>query len=137
MAEAETSTEVQDVAFKWMQIAKAVARGGMEPEEGIEELEALAEAHPTDRQWLLDEIETIRVQFGLDVTESIRDDRGTYWDKLGAVMQALLDERLDHKRALELLRHIDARHPEHKEQTAKLVDGIAESPLRRYLDSED
>ncbi len=137
MAEAETPTDVQEVAFKWMQIANAVAQGRLTPEDGVNRLEALAEENPEDRDWLRDEIETIRQQFGLDVADSIRSGEGSYWDKLGSVMQALLDERLDHERALELLRLIDADHPEYAEQTAKLIDGIADSPLRRYLDMDD
>lgn len=137
MAEAETPTDVEEVTFQWIQIANAVAQGRLTPEEGVAGLQALAEQYPADRDWLQDEIETIRQQFALDVADSIRDSQSSYWDKLGAVMQALLDERLDHKRALELLGIIDADHPEHSGQTAKLIDGIADSPLRRYLEMDD
>jgi hypothetical protein len=137
MAKEKTPTDVQEVALKWMQIARAVARGRQTPEQGVRRLEALAEAFPEDRAWLEDEIGTIRYQFGLDVAESIRDGQYSYWDKLGAVMQALLKERLDHERALGLLEQIDKDYPEQNEQTAKLIEGIAASPLRRYLDPDD
>ena len=137
MAEAETPTDVQGITFKWMQIAQAVARGRLASEEGVIMLQALAEAHPADRDWLQDEIETIRRQFGLDVAKSIRDGQGSYWEKLHSVIDALLDERLDHQRALELLRLIDADHPEHTEQTARLVSDIADSPLRQFLEMDD
>jgi hypothetical protein len=137
MTEEETPTDVQDTAFKWLKIANAVARGRLAPEEGVARLEALAEAHPADRDWLQDEIDTVRRQFGLDVADSIRCGRGSYWDKVGSVMQALLDDRLDPERALQLLRLIDVAHPEQTEQTTKLIDGIAESPLRRYLELDD
>jgi hypothetical protein len=137
MAKAKTPTDVQEVALKWMQIARAVAWGRLTPEEGVRQLEALAEVYPADRVWLEDEIGTIRRQFGLDVAESIRGGKHSYWDKLGSVMQALLDERLHHERALELLEQIDGDYPEHNEQTAKLIEGIAASPLRRYLAPDD
>jgi hypothetical protein len=137
MAEADTPTDIEEITFQWIQVARAVARGRLTPEEGISRLQALADEHPADRDWLQDEIETIRQQFGLDVAESIRGGQGSYWDQIGALMEALLDERLDHERALELLRVIDAGHPEHSDQTAKLIEGIAASPLRRYLDTDD
>ena len=137
MTEAKTPTDVQEIALEWMQIARAVAWGRLTPEEGVGQLRALADTSPEDRVWLEDEIETIRHRFGLDVAENIRDDRHSYWDKLGAVMQALLDERLHHERALELLEQIDRDYPEQNEQTAKLIEGIAASPLRRYLDPDD
>lgn len=137
MAETETPTDVEEVTFKWMQIANAVAQGRLVPEQGIAKLQALAEAHPADNDWLQDEIETIRRQFGLDVAERIRDGQGNYWDKLRSVIDALLDDRLDHDRALELLTAIDAQHPEHAEQTAKLISGIADSPLRQLLQMDD
>jgi hypothetical protein len=73
----------------------------------------------------------------LNVAEIVRDDQPSYWDKLGAVIQALLDERLDHERALELLEQIDRDYPEQNEQTANLIEGIAASPLRRYLNPND
>jgi hypothetical protein len=137
MVKAKTPTDVQEVALKWMQIARAVAWGRLPPEQGVRQMEALAEAYPADREWLEDEIDTMRHQFGLDVAESIRDDRATFWNKLGAVIQALLDERLDHDRALELLERIDRDYPEHHEQIGKLIEGIAASPLRRYLEKID
>ena len=79
----------------------------------------------------------IRQQFGLNVAESIREGQGSYWEKLRSVIEALLDERLDHDRALELLKLIDADHPEHAEQTARLMSGIADSPLRWFLGMDD
>jgi hypothetical protein len=137
MAEEETSADAHEVTFQWIQIAQAVARGRLAPEEGVARLRALADEYPADRDWLWDEIETIRRQFALDVAEDICNGQGSYWDKMGSIMQALLDERLDHERALELLWLIDADHPEHAEQTARLIDGIANSPLRRLLETDD
>jgi hypothetical protein len=137
MAEAETPTEVAEVTFQWMQIANAVAQGRLTPEEGITGLQALADAHPADRSWLEDEIETIWRQFGLDVARRIRSGQGNYWDKLRSVLDALLGDRLEHDRALELLMAIDAQHPEHTQQTGKLIRGIADSPLRRLLRADD
>lgn len=138
MAETELPTDVQEITFQWLQIANGVAKGRLAPEEGVTMLKRLAEeAHPEDREWLQDEIETIRRQFGLDVAEQIQDGQGDYWDKLRLVIEALLDERLDHERALALLGAIDAQHPEQTEQTTKLIAGIADSPLRRLLRSDD
>lgn len=137
MAEEEASPDVQEVTFKWMQIAQAIARGRMSPEDGVARLNALAEAHPKDRDWLTDEADTIRRHFGLDVAESIRAGQGNYWDKLRSLVDALLDERMDHERALELLHLINSDHPEHTEQTSKLINGIADSPLRQILDLKD
>jgi hypothetical protein len=137
MAEADSPTGAEGITFQWIQIANAVAQGRLPPEEGVARLQALANEHPEDQEWLRDEIETIQQQFGLDVVNSIRDGQGSYWDKVGAVMQALLQERLDHTRALELLHVIDADHPEHAEQTAKLIDDIGNSPLRWYLETDD
>ena len=138
MSETELPTDVQEITFQWLQIANGVAKGRLAPEEGVTMLKRLAkEAHPEDREWLQDEIETIRRQFGLDVAEQIQDGQGDYWDKLRMVIEALLDERLDHERALALLGAIDAQHPEQTEQTTKLIAGIADSPLRRLLRSDD
>jgi len=136
MDEIQLSIETQDVAVQWFQIAKGVAQGQLTPEEGIAGLHALAEAYPTDRDWLQEEIETIWRQFGLDVAEHVRAGYGSYWEKIRQVVTALLDERLDHARALELLALIDAQHPEHTAQTAHLVKGIRESPLRHYLEKD-
>jgi hypothetical protein len=137
MAEAELPVDVQEITFQWMQIASGVAQGRLAPEQGVTLLQALAEAHPEDREWLQDEIETIRRQFGLDVAERISAGRGAYWEKLRLVIEALLDERLDHERALALLQAIDAQHPEHTAETSKLLDGIADSPLRQLLKRDD
>lgn len=139
MAESGSQTDVgvEQVTVQWLQIANGVARGRLAPEEGVARLEALAEAHPEDREWLEDEVEMIRRHFGLDVAESVRKGEGSYWDKLRRVIDALLDERLDHERALELLALIDSQHPEHAEETFKLISGIKESPLRRILDTND
>ena len=79
----------------------------------------------------------LRRQFGLDVAERVNDGQYAYWDKLRLVIEALLDERLDHDRALALLQAIDAQHPEHSAETSKLLDGIADSPLRQLLKSDD
>ena len=136
MAETEKAAgDPEGVVFEWMRITQAVARGRLVPEEGVARLQALAEAHSADRCWLQDEIETIRRQFALDVTQSVHSGQGGYWDKLRAVIGALLDERLDHGRALELLQRIQTDHPEHAGQVAQLIDGIATSPLRELLDS--
>ena len=137
MAESEAPKDVHGVTFEWMQITQAVARGRLAPEEGVSKLQALAETNPADRDWLQAEIETIRQQFGLNVAKRVRDDQGSYWEKLRSVIEALLDERLDHDRALDLLKLIDADHPEHAEQTARLMSGIADSPLRRFLGMDD
>ena len=136
MAEKEKAAgDPEGVVFEWMRITQAVARGRLAPDEGVARLRTLAEAHPADRCWLQDEIETIRRQFGLDVTQSVHSGPGSYWDKLRAVIEALLDERLDHDTALELLQRIQTDHPEHAEQIARLIEGIAASPLRQLLDS--
>jgi thioesterase domain-containing protein len=137
MAEAENQTEVREVVFEWLQIASGVAQGLLAPEEGVAMLQALAEAHPADRDWLQEEVGTIRHQFGLDIADLIRNGESSYWDKLRLVIKALLDERMDHELALALLRTIDAQHPEHAEQTAALINGIENSPLRRLLDMDD
>jgi len=138
MSETELPTDVQEITFQWLQIANGVAKGRLAPEEGVAMLRRLAEeALPEDREWLQDEIDTIRRQFGLDVTEQVGEGRGDYWEKLHLVLEALLDERLDHERALALLGAIDAQHPEQTEQTAKLIAGIADSPLRKLLNSDD
>jgi hypothetical protein len=131
MAETETPTDVDDVTLQWLQIANAVAWGRLSPEEGVAELKGLAEAHPGNRDWLNEEIDIIERQFALDVVKSVRGGREGYWDKLRLVIRALLDERLDHDQALQLLKLIDLDHPEHAAHTARLVDGIAASPLRR------
>lgn len=133
----QTDVEVEQVTVQWLQIANGVARGRLAPEEGAARLAALAEAHPEDREWLEDEVEMIRRHFGLDVAEIVRKGEGSYWDKLRRVIDALLDDRLDHERALELLTLIDSQHPEHTEETFKLISGIGESPLRRILDTDD
>jgi len=137
MAETEIPADVRTVTLQWMQIANGVARGQLAPEQGVALLQALAEAHPADGPWLQDEIETIRRQFGLDVSERIHAGQGSYWDKLRSVLDALLDERMDHERALSLLALIDAQHPEQTEQTTKLITGIENSPLRQLFDSDD
>ena len=137
MAQKETQTEVQEVAFEWLRIASEVAQGLLAPEEGIAMLQALAEACPTDRDWLEEETETIRYQFGLNIADAIQAGEGSYWDKLLSVVEALLDERIDHERALGLLALIDAQHPDHTEQTAALISDIADSPLRQFLDMDD
>lgn len=129
--------DVEPVTVQWLQIASGVARGRLAPAEGAARLEALAEAHPDDREWLEDEIEMIRRYFALDVAESICNGEGSYWDKLRRVIAALLDERLDHDRALELLTLIDTQHPEQTEETFRLISGIQKSPLRRLLDRND
>ncbi len=137
MAETEVSADAEGITFEWIQIANAVAQGRLTPEEGVSKLQALAEAHPADREWLQDEMETIRRQFGLDVVQSIRDDQGDYWDKTLSVINALLDERLDHERALELLTLINTKHPEHAENTNRLIRGLKDSPMRRLLKQDD
>ncbi len=134
MDEIQLAIETQDVAVQWFQIAKGVAQGQLTPEEGIAGLQALAEAYPADHDWLQEEIETIWRQFGLDVAERIREAQTGYWEKIRQIVMALLDERLDHARALELLSLISAQHPEHAAQTARLVQGIQDSPLRHYLE---
>jgi hypothetical protein len=133
----QTEVEVEQVTVQWLQIANGVARGRLAPEEGAARLAALAQAHPEDREWLEDEVEMIRRHFGLDVAEFVRKGEDGYWTKLRRVIDALLDDRLDHERALELLRLIDSQHPEHTEETFKLISGISESPLRRILDTDD
>jgi hypothetical protein len=133
----DVDVDVEQVTVQWLQIANGVARGRLAPEEGAARLAALAEAHPEDREWLEDEVEMIRRYFALDVAERIHNGEGSYWDKLRQVVDALLDERLDHNRALELLTLIDAQHPEQTEETFKLISGIQESPLRRMLDTDD
>ncbi len=137
MAESNSPIGAEGITFQWIRIANAVAQGRITPEEGVAQLQVLAKEHPEDQEWLQDEIETIQQQFGLDVVNSVREGQGSYWDKVGAVMQALLQERLDHIRALELLRIIDADHPEHTEQTTSLIDDIGNSPLRWYLETDD
>jgi hypothetical protein len=137
MAEERIPTDIQTVTLKWMRIANGVARGHLGPEEGIAMLQALAEENPEDRDWLQDEIETIWHQFGLDVAEKIRNGQGSYWDKLRLVLNALLDERMDYNRTLDLLMLIDAQHPQHTEQTSKLINGIEDSPLRHFLETDD
>jgi hypothetical protein len=136
-ADIDVDIDVEQVTVQWLRIANGVARGRLTPEEGAARLEALAEAHPEDREWLEDEVEMIRRYFALDVAESIRGGEGSYWDKLRQVIDALLDERLDHDRALELLTLIDNQHPEQTEETFRLISGIQESPLRRLLDRDD
>jgi hypothetical protein len=137
MAKAEVPADVQEITFQWMQIASGVAQGRLAPEQGVTMLQALAEDHPDDREWLQEEIETIRRQFGLDIAENISDGQGDYWEKLRLVIEALLDERLDHERALALLQTIDTQHPEHTAETSRLLEGIADSPLRRLLKSDN
>jgi hypothetical protein len=137
MAAAEDQIGIQEATFEWLQIVSGVAQGLLAPEEGITMLQALAEAHPADRDWLLEEAETIRRQFGLDVADRIRAGEGGYWDKLLSVVEALLDERMEHERALELLALIDEQHPEHTEQTNALLSDIEDSPLRRFLEMND
>ena len=137
MAEAESQTEVQTVTLEWMQITNGVAQGSLAPEEGIAALQALAEAHPAERDWLQAEAEMIRCQFGLDIATRIREGAGSYWDKLLSVIEALLDEHLDHERALVLLETIHAQHPEHTETTAALISNIKDSPLRQFLEMDD
>jgi hypothetical protein len=137
MAETGIPTDVQDVTHHWMRIANALARGQLAPEDGVARLRTLAEEYPEDREWLDEEIEIIRRQFALDVIESVQGGQGSYWEKLRLVIQALLSERLDHDRALELLKSIDAGYPEHAAHTAKLIEGISQSPLRRYLEKDN
>jgi hypothetical protein len=136
MTEAEIPIEVEEITSKWMHIANAVAYGRLDPEEGVARLQDLAQANPADRDWLQDEIETIRRQFGLDVAERIHKGQGDYWDQLRAVIDALLDDRLDHDRALSLLEFIDAQHPEHTDNTQRLISGVANSPLRRMVGTD-
>jgi hypothetical protein len=131
MAETETPTDVEDVTLQWLKIANAVAWGRLSPEEGVAELSGLADAHPANRDWLDEEIEIIERQFALDVVRSVRGGQEGYWDKLRLVIRALLDERLDHDQALKLLKLIDLNHPEYSAHTARLIDGIAASPLRQ------
>lgn len=137
MAREKTQIEVQEVTFEWIQIASGVAQGLLEPEEGAAMLQALAEAHPADYEWLQEEVETIRHQFGLDIADYVHHGQGSYWDKLRVVIMGLLDERLDHKNALALLRTIDAQHPAQTEQTTALIEGIESSPLYQFLKTED
>ncbi len=137
MAGAKNHIEVQKAAFEWLQIASGVAQGLLAPEEGVSGLQALAEAFPADRDWLQEEIETIRRQFGLDVAARICDGQDSYWAKVRSLVDALLDDRMDYDRALTLLRTIDAQHPEHAEQTATLIDGIENSPLYQCLMMDD
>lgn len=124
------------VAMQWFQIAKGVAQGQLTPEEGVAALHALAMSFPDDRDWLQEEIETIRWQFGLDVAEAIQEGRGSYWEKIRLILTALLDERLDHARALHLLSLVAEQHPDQAEQTARLIEGLDNSPLRHLLDAE-
>jgi hypothetical protein len=137
MVQGKNPAEGTDVAFLWMQIASGVARGRLTPEEGVARLRELAQAHPADREWLQEEMETIRTQFGLDVTEAVRAGQGGYWGKLLAVIEALLSDRMEHARALDLLRSIDAQYPEHTERTTRLIADITDSGLRRFLNDED
>ena len=137
MAGEKTQTEAQEVTFEWIQIASGVAQGLLDPEEGAAMLQALAEAHPADYEWLQEEVETIRRQFGLDIVDYVHHSQGSYWDKLRSVIMGLLDERLDHVHALALLREIDAQHPEQTEQTGSLIEGIENSPLYQFLMMED
>jgi len=137
MGEMDISIKAQDVAIQWFQIAKGVAQGQLTPEEGVGGLRTLADAFPQDSDWLYEEIETIRHQFGLDVIERIQADEGVYWEKIRWVVTALLDERLDHARTLTLLSLINTQHPEHDEKTARLMQGLQDSPLRHYLDPKD
>lgn len=134
---AEAKTEEIEVTLQWMQIASGVAQGLIAPEEGVAMLKALVETHPADRDWLQEEIATIRYQFGLDIADQIRDGGSSYWDKLLLVVEGILDERLVHTRALELLALIDTQHPEHAEGTSTLISDIEDSPLRRFLEMDD
>jgi hypothetical protein len=133
MAGKETQIGLQDVTLEWIRIASAVAEGLLAPEDGAVMLQALAEAHPADYEWLREEVETIRHHFGLDIVEYVRHGQGSYWTKLRLVITGLLDERLDHAHALELLRALNAQHPEHTEQTTVLIEGIENSPLYQFL----
>ena len=137
MAEAETPAGEQTVTSEWMRIGSRVAEGLLTPEDGIAALQALAEAHPDDRDWLQEEVEMIQHRFGLDIVARICAGSDGYWDKLLSVIEALLDERLDHKRALALLETIDTQHPEHAENTAALKSDIENSPLRQLLAMDD
>jgi hypothetical protein len=137
MTDTEDPTDADDAAFLWMQVANHVARGRFTPEEGVARLQGLVKTHPEDREWLLEEIETIRQQFGLDVADVVHDSQASYWEKLRAVIEALLEERLDHERSLELLERIADQHPEHLERTRTLINDIGNSELRRYLDPDD
>jgi hypothetical protein len=137
MAGQKTQTEVQQVTLEWLRIASGVAQGLLEPEEGAAMIQALAEAHPADYEWLQEEAETIRHQFGLDIADYVYHGQGSYWEKLRAVINGLLDERLDHEHTLTLLREIDARYPEHTRQTGALIEGIENSPLYQFLTMED
>ncbi len=133
----ETRIEIQEVTLEWIRIASEVAQGMLGPEDGAAMLQALAEAHPADYDWLQEEVETIRHQFGLDIVDYVHHSQSSYWDKLRAVIMGLLDERLDHMHALALLREIDTRHPEQAEQTSALIEGIEDSPLYQFLLMED
>ncbi len=133
----ETRIEIQEVTLEWIRIASAVAEGLLGPEDGAVMLQALAEAHPADYDWLQEEVETIRHQFGLDIVDHIHHGQGSYWAKLRLVVTGLLDERLDHEHALELLRSIDAQYPEQTEQTTLLIEGIENSPLYQFLTGQD
>jgi hypothetical protein len=137
MAQEETQTVIQEVAFEWLRIASGVAQGLLAPEEGVVMLQALADACPADCDWLQEEIKTLRYQFGLDIADAIRNKQGSYWDKLLSVVEALLDERIDHAHALELLAVIDDQHPEHTQQTTTLISDIVDSPLRQFLKIDD
>jgi hypothetical protein len=129
----EPQIEIQEVTLEWIRIASAVAEGLLGPEDGAVMLQALAEAHPADYDWLLEEVETIRRQFGLDIADYVHNGQGSYWAKLRLVVTGLLDERLDHEHALELLRVIDGQHPEQTKQTTVLIEGIENSPLYQFL----
>jgi hypothetical protein len=137
MAEAENSAGEQTVTSEWMRIGSSVAEGVLTPQDGIAALQALAEAHPDDRDWLQEEMEMIRHRFGLDIADLICDGTGGYWDKLLSVIEALLDERLDHKLALALLETINTQHPEYAEDTTALKSDIENSPLRQLLTMDD
>lgn len=136
MSEPHTPTEVQNVVVQWFQIARGVAQGQLTPEEGVAGLQALIELYPEDRDWLQEEVETIWRQFGLDVVDYIQTGQGTYWEKVRRIVTALIDERLEHSRALALLEQLDAQHPEFHDNTTRLIEGIGTSPLRRLLDMD-
>ena len=133
MEEKSVQIDTKDVTLEWMRITSSVAHGELSPVTGAAMLQKLSDASPSDSEWLKLEMETIRRQFGLDIDEKIYDDTGTYWSKLNQIIEALLDERLEHDHALSLLEVLNVQYPTHSKRTSGLIDEIRSSPLYQIL----
>ncbi len=130
----EVPAEAIEAPAGWLTVVGAVMDGRLEPHEGIARLQALQVECPPDAEWLQERIETIRWTYGLDVEAVIADPARDYWEKVLAVSEALLEERVMPAQAVQYLQRVGEQFPEQRTHVQRVIEDIRQSPLWQLVE---